>query len=198
MCVSLLADSRAALQNAASLVQEGRLDEVEQQARLALSDPSARAVAYSVLGTIRFQQKRLAESVSYLEKAIALEPRLIGAQLSLAEAYDLQGKTERALAVYEHVVKLDSSNASARLALARAATENGNYQKSLSWAHPVVGEFKRSPDGLFVLATDYLKTHDTKAAAALAIDWLQLTDVPVEWSMKFALLLAREGVVPEA
>ena len=38
------------------LVQQGRLDEAEQQARLALDNPETRAVAYSVLGTIRLQQ----------------------------------------------------------------------------------------------------------------------------------------------
>ena len=47
-------DSQAALQKAAPLVQQGRLDEADQQARLALADPETRAVAYSVLGTIRF------------------------------------------------------------------------------------------------------------------------------------------------
>ncbi len=69
------------------LVQEGRLEEADQQAQLALSNPQTRAVAYSVLGAIRFQQKRLPESVSLLEKAIHLDPRLLGAQLSLAEVY---------------------------------------------------------------------------------------------------------------
>src|SRR5205807_7577670 len=59
-CLSLLAsaalgvDSRQALQKAANLVQEGRLEEADQQAHLALSDPDTRAAACSVLGTIRF------------------------------------------------------------------------------------------------------------------------------------------------
>ena len=93
-------------------------------------------MAYSVLGAIRFQQKRLPESVSLLEKAIRLDPRLLGAQLSLAEVYSVQGKSELALGVYRRVLNLDPSNVSARLALARSETEKGNYRRSLELAQP--------------------------------------------------------------
>ena len=201
LCVHDLAvatDSREALQNAASLVQQGRLDEADQQAQLALSDPQTRAVACSVLGSIRFQQKRLPESVRLLEEAIRLEPHLLGAHLTLAEVYALQGKPELALPLYRHVLTLDPSNAPARLALARSETEKKHYQESLDLARPALAALKQSPDGLFVLATDYLKTGDRQAAADLAKDWLMLPDIPADWSMKFALLLANEGVGSEA
>jgi tetratricopeptide (TPR) repeat protein len=193
-----LADARDALQKAADLVQQGRLAQAEQQARLALSEPQARAAAYSVLGTIRLQQKRLPESVKFLEEAVRQEPRLLGANLSLAEVYGLQGKETLALAVYRRILELDPPNLTARLALARSETEKGRYRESLSLARPVLITLKQSPDGLLVLAADYLNTGDRTAAADLAKDWMRLSDVPADWSMKFALLLAREGVVPEA
>jgi protein O-GlcNAc transferase len=116
--------AREALQQAATLVQQGRLDEAERLARGALNDPQAQAVAYSVLGTIRFQQKRLADSATFLEKAIALEPKLVGAHLSLAQIYILQAKPELALPVFRRVLKLDPSNGVAKVALARSETEN--------------------------------------------------------------------------
>ena len=103
----LRADAREALQKAVVLVQEGRLEEADQQAQLALSNPQTRAVACSILGTIRFQQKRLPESVSLLEKAIRLDPNLLGAHLSLAEVYTVQGKPELALGVFRRVLNLD-------------------------------------------------------------------------------------------
>ena len=78
-------DPREALQNAASLVKQRQLDKAEQQARLALSDPQIRPAAYSVLGTIRFEQKRLAESAKFFQEAVRLEPRLLGANLILVE-----------------------------------------------------------------------------------------------------------------
>lgn len=180
------------------LAQQGRLDEADQQARLALSDPETRAVAYSVLGAIRFQQKRLDESASLLQKAIQLEPRLLGAHLSLAEVYKLQGKPVMALRMFRRALELDPSNATARVALARSETEKGNYQRSLDLAQPVLAAFKQSPDGLLVLVTNYLKTGKRAAAVEAAGDWARLVDVPQDASISFALLLVEGGVVAEA
>ncbi len=194
----LHADSRQALQKAADLVQQGRLDEADRQAQLALSDPQTRAIACSVLGTIRFQQKRLPESVKFLQEAIRLNPRLLGANLSLAGVYSLQGQQDLALKVYGRVLELDSSNLMARLALARAESEKGNYQHSLDLAKPVLAKFKQSPEGLFVLAADFAKLHQQTAVADLAKDWSALADVSPEWSTRFALILAEGGAVPEA
>ena len=65
-------DSRQALQKAANLFQQGKLAEADQEATLALSDPQTRAAACSILGSIRFQQKRFPESADLFEKAIRL------------------------------------------------------------------------------------------------------------------------------
>jgi tetratricopeptide (TPR) repeat protein len=174
------------------------LEEADRQAQLALDDPDTRAVANSVLGTIRLQQKRLGESAKFLREAIRLEPRLVGAHLSLAQVYTFQGNPAMAVGLFRRVLELDPPNATARLALAHSETEKGNYRRSLQLAQPALAAFKASPDGLFVLATDFLKTGDHVAAAELIKDWTRLGDVPQEWSIKFALLLANEGVVAEA
>ena len=186
-------DSREALQKAADLVQEGRLEEADRQAHLALSDPATRAVACSVLGTIRFQQKRFDESATFLQEAIRLEPHLLGAHLSLADVYDVQGKPQLALALYRQVLVLDPSNALARFALARAETEKGNYRKSLELARPALATLQGSAEGLVVLATDFVKLGDRQSAAALAKDWAGLESTPQALSIKFAVLLAQGG-----
>ena len=191
-------DGREALQKAVALVQQGRLDEAEQPARLALRDPETRAVANSVLGTVRLQQQRLVESVAFLREAILLEPRLVGAHLTLAEVYTLQRKPALAVGLLRRVLELDPLNATARLGLARSEAEKGNYQRSLDLARPVMAAFKQSPDGLFVLATDFLETGDRVAAVALVKDWTSLADLPQAWSIKFAVMLAKKGVVAEA
>lgn len=197
--VGLRADSRQSLQKAALLVQEGRLADAEQQLGPALSDPQTRPAACSVLGTIRFQQNRLDESAALFQEAIRLDPRLLGAQLSLAEVYTVQGKPQLAIGLYRRVLELDPSNATARLGLARSETEKGNYQGSLELAQPILPALRQSPEGLLLLATDFLKTGNRTAAANLATDWSRLVDPPAAaWSIKFALLLAREGVVPQA
>jgi tetratricopeptide (TPR) repeat protein len=179
-------------------VQQGRLEEADQQARLALADPDTRAVAYSVLGTIRVQQKKLAESALLLRKAIRLEPRLVGAHLTLAQVYTLQGKPQPALQMFRRVIELDPPNAVARLALARSAMEKGDYTGSLELARPAMTAIKQSPDGLFVLVADLLKTGDRASAGDLLKEWAQLPDAPREASLQLALLLIDEKLVPDA
>src|SRR5438552_2676291 len=149
------ADSREALQKAASLVQQGRLEEADRAVQPALSDPETRAVACSVLGTIRLQQKRTEESTRLLEEAIRLEPHLVGAHLTLGQIYFDQGKPERARELFQRVLQLDPANVPARLAVARWEADRGNYRTSLQIAAPVLTALKETPDGLMVLATDY-------------------------------------------
>jgi len=83
------------------------LDEAEYEARRALADPDTRAAAYSVLGTIRVQQKRFDDSITFFKKAIALDDSLPGANLSLAQMYLLQDKPQLAMPVFDRVLKLD-------------------------------------------------------------------------------------------
>jgi tetratricopeptide (TPR) repeat protein len=111
--VLLSADGRQALQNAASLVRQGRLDEAAKQAQLALADPDARAAAYSVLGSIRLQQQQLVDSARLFEEALKIEPGLPGAQINLAQVYVLQGKADRALDVLRRALTADPSLAPA-------------------------------------------------------------------------------------
>ena len=157
------AQAQAALQRAAALVQEGRLQEADQQAQLALSDPATRAAACSVLGAIRVQQDRLDEGAELLQEAIGLDPHLLGARLNLAQLY----------------------------------TEKGNYKRSLELAKPALVAFKQSPEGLFVLATDFLKMGDRSSAKALLEDSRRLRDVPPGWRVNFAELLVKGGLVAE-
>jgi tetratricopeptide (TPR) repeat protein len=189
------AQSHEALQRAAALVQEGRLDEADRQARLALSDPDTRPVAQSILGAIRLQQDRLEEGAALLEEAIRLEPGLLGAHLTLAQVYTLQGRADRALQVFRRVLERDPSNARARIALAGAAAAKGNYAQSLELARPALGAFEQSPEGLVILATSYLNTKDRDSAARMADKWRRLTDVPPAASVRFAHLLAEGGLV---
>jgi tetratricopeptide (TPR) repeat protein len=103
----LRADTREALQRAAAFVQQGRLEQAEQQARLALSDPATQAGAHSILGVIRLQQNQLDDSARFLQEAIRLEPRLLGAHLNLAQVYGLQGKRQLAIRLFRRVRELD-------------------------------------------------------------------------------------------
>jgi tetratricopeptide (TPR) repeat protein len=129
----LQADAREALQRAAALVREGRLDEAEAQARLALADPETGAVARSVLGTIRFQQGRLDDSLRFLEEAIALDARLVGAHLSLAQIYALKGEPARGLETLDRVLKQQPDSLAALQQAAVLAESHDELERSLSY-----------------------------------------------------------------
>ena len=101
------------------------------------------------------------------------------------------------MSVFRRVLELDPSNASSRIALARAETEKGNYKRSLELAKPALSAFKQSPDGVLVLAADFLKTGDRSSARALVEDAERLKDVPPAWSVTFAELLVKGGLVAE-
>jgi tetratricopeptide (TPR) repeat protein len=191
------ADPQEALQRAATLVQEGRLQEADQQAQLALSSPATRAAACSVLGAIRVQQHRLAEGAELLEEAVRLDPNLLGAQLNLAQVYQVQGKDDLALRAFRRVLERDPSNAAARMVLARAEAEAGHYARSLELAKPALTAFKQSPDGVLVLATDFLKTGDQAAARALVADSARIRELPPAWSVRFAEILVKGGLAAE-
>lgn len=190
-------DGREALEAAVALVQQGKLDEADHQAQRALPDPETRAVANSILGTIRLQQNRLDDSARLLGEAIRLEPRLVGAQLSLAQVYTLQNRPELALAHYRKVLDLDAGNPPARLALARAEVERRNYAAALKLTEPVRRVLRESPEGLFVMAAALLKTGKREEAASLGAQWNRLTSVPQPASIAFGLLLVQEGVIDE-
>ncbi|HXU17037.1 MAG TPA: tetratricopeptide repeat protein, partial [Terriglobales bacterium] len=135
-------DARTALEKAVVLIQQGELDGAERQARIALSDPTTSAAANSILGTIRFQQKRFPESIRFLEEAIRREPRLIGARLNLAAVYEAENKPDQALPLYRKVLALDSSDKMARVALVELEAQAGHYKESLEYAQPMLAELR--------------------------------------------------------
>ncbi len=194
---SAAVDGREALKAAVALVQQGKLGEADRQAQRALADPETRAVAYSVLGTIKLRQNHLDDSAKMLGEAIRLEPRLVGAQLTLGQVYTLQNKPDLARARFQAVLALDPDNASARLALARVEVEKKNYQQALKLTEPVRPILRESPEGLFVIAAALLKSGKRDEAASLGADWNRLANVPQAASIAFGLLLVQEGAVDE-
>ena len=87
-----------ALQKAAVLVQQGRLEEAEQQARLALADPDdARRRLFRPRHHPRSAEAARRRRRCSCRRRSSLEPRLVGAHLTLAQVYALQGRSAKAL-----------------------------------------------------------------------------------------------------
>jgi tetratricopeptide (TPR) repeat protein len=153
-------DGRQALQNAAALVQNGKLADAEREARRALTDPTTRAAANSVLGTIKFQQKQLDRSATFFEEAIRLEPGLLGAQLNLANVYAAQGRSGPAAKQVRQVLTLDPKLArvpqAALMQLALALLEKGGVRDTIDVLEQVKHVAPPSYELAFNLAGAYL------------------------------------------
>ena len=180
------------------LLRSGDLVLAEREARLALSDPSTRAVALAALGAIRLQQHKYDESTRFLQEALQLDPRLVGARLNLGQAYLLKGKRDLATHTFEHVLNLDPDNYDARLTLAQLETENRAYTASLETAKPILSQLRQSPAGLILLATDYLGQQNPQAARALVAAWTSLHDVTPDLSLRFALVFMKSNLTDQA
>ena len=199
--VALPAAARPAsnhLETAVQLISQGDLDGAEKEARLALNSPEERAPAWGILGTIRVQQKKYDESVEFLRKAIDLNPRLVGARLTLGGVYILQGKKDTARQMFSEALRLDPANINARLDLAHLECEAGNFRASLDTANPIVPDLSRSPEGLVLLATNYSGLRQTNDLAGLVAEWKALGGAPPELTAAFASALISGGLGSQA
>src|SRR5207249_2663117 len=108
-----------------------------------------------------------------------------------------QDRLEEGAELLQEAIRLDPHLLGARLNVAQVYTLQGNYKRSLELAKPALAAFKQSPEGLLVLATDFLKTGDRSSAKALLEDSKRLRDLPPAWPVSFAELLVKGGLVAE-
>jgi tetratricopeptide (TPR) repeat protein len=186
------------VEKAASLLSQGQIEQAESEAHKALADSTSRPLALAMMGTIRLQQNRYEESTTYLTQALALNPHLVGARLSLGTAYVLQGKLDLAKKNFEKGLALDPSNFDARFNLAKVDAALHNFQQSFDLVAPSVDRLKGSEDGLLLLASDYGGLGKGEQLKSLVHDWHQLPSPSVESSLEFADTLATYGIKSEA
>lgn len=204
VCLCLLVVSTALpaqmdrIQRAARQMTDGNLRQAESEARAALGNAETRPLALAMLGTIRLQQGYYTESVRLFTKALALNPRLVGARTSLADAYTFQGKTDFARRSYQKALKLDPGNFNARFGLAKLEASVQQYSESLEAATPIVQQLADSEDGLLLLATDYSGLGKKDEVKHVLEQWHGLPSVSDESAVALSNILATSGMPAEA
>jgi tetratricopeptide (TPR) repeat protein len=186
------------VEKAASLLNQGQIEQAESEAHKALADPTSRPLALAMIGTIRLQQNKYEESTTYLTKALALNPRLVGARLSLGTAYVLQGKLDLAKKNFEKGLALDPGNFDARFNLAKVDAALHNFQQSFDLIAPSVDRLTRSEDGLLLLASDYGGLGKGEQLRSIVRDWYRLPSPSLASSLEFGDTLATYGLKSEA
>jgi tetratricopeptide (TPR) repeat protein len=186
------------IEEAARLLSQGDATKAEAEARLGLGNPETRPLALAMLGTIRLQEGKYEGSVTFLTKALALNPRLVGARTSLGDAYTFLGKRQLARKSYQRVLELDPENVNARLGWAKLEATQQNFGKSLSLAQPIIPQLNESEDGLMLLATDYGALGNKQALEGLVDQWRHLASTSDESSLAFGTLLGTHGLTSQA
>ena len=186
------------LEAAVRLLNQGQTAQAEAEARLALTNTTTRALALSMLGTIRLQQGQYEESADFLKQALALNSDLAGARTSLGDAYLLQGKSGLAEKCFREVLKLDPHNFNARLDLVKLEASQRNFQQSLDIARPIMSELVKSDESILVLATDYGALGKKVELKGLLSSWQRVSEPSDESALEFGDILLASGMAAEA
>jgi tetratricopeptide (TPR) repeat protein len=186
------------MEEAVRLLNQGQISQAEAEARQALSNPTTRAVALSMLGTIRVQEGKYDESADFLNQALALNPGLRGARTTLGDVYVFQGKAELAKKCFWEVLKLDPNNFNARFDLVKLEASQRNFQQSLDAARPIRSELLRSDESIVVLATDYGALGKKEELKGLVADWQRLSSPSDELALEFGDLLVEYDMKEKA
>ena len=186
------------MEAAVRLLNQGQIAQAEAEARLALANPTTRALALSMLGTIRLQQGQFEESANFLNQALGLNPSLAGARTTLGDAYVLQGKPELAEKCFREVLRLDPRNFNARFDLFKLEVSQRSFQQSLEIARPIMSELVKSDESILGLATSYEALGKKEELKDLVASWQRLSAPSDEASLDFGDLLLASRMEAEA
>ncbi len=114
------------------------------------------------------QLQQLAEAITYLEKAAALEPQFGQHQLSLGEIYLESGQIGRAIPALEQATRLEPQNAAAWIALAKAQQMTGEMDQAALSADQAA-EYSEDPNQALLLRAEIaLQTSNHRGALSRA------------------------------
>jgi len=152
---------------AATLFQTGKLNEAETLVWGVLTRHPDDAEALNLLGSIRLQQKRYAESETLLRRATSLAPNLLLAYINLARLFHAQEETDKEVAALLDASRLAPSNAEVNCSLAAAYLKGDDYHAALDALERI--SVARRPDAAFpLLAASYLGLGRVADARSLA------------------------------
>jgi tetratricopeptide (TPR) repeat protein len=151
----------------ATLIQTGKLDQAEGLLWEVLTQHPENAEALNLLGSVRLQQKRFAESETLLRRATSLAPGLLPAYINLARVFHAQTETDKEVAVLMEALRLGPSDAEVNSSLAAAYLKQNDYPRALEALQRI--PIQHRPDSaLPLLAACYLGLGRVAEARSLA------------------------------
>ena len=121
----------AVFNQALALYKAGSLSKAQALLTAAMKGrPSA--LDLSLLGAIELRQGDLKSAEGHITKALAIEPGLKGARMTLATVFEAEGKLAEAQQSLQKILAADSRNVPVLLALARLQNRQGHTEAALA------------------------------------------------------------------
>jgi len=172
----------------------GQFDEAEKMLKRAIeADPGA-LEAYSTLGQVYLQQRRIEDARHEFERRSVLETRPVSSLTMVALIYQMQNRTEDAKRVFEKVLELDPKASVAANNLAWIYAENGgNLDVALQLAQTALSALPDSGEATDTLGWIYLKKEVYGLSIATLRRAVQVAPTNPTFHYHLGLAYARSG-----
>jgi tetratricopeptide (TPR) repeat protein len=155
-------DGNAVLAGFEAKIDRGEAASVERDLfNFVIANPKD-ARGFSLLAKLRLKQRRFDEARALLNKASALDPKLVQAKVNLANLHLQLNETESALNILGQVVDTDVSDSGIRLAVAETYASAGDCVRALFWAEKLPLKLKNG-SALAFRAGCYLESGNKKS-----------------------------------
>jgi arylsulfatase A-like enzyme/predicted Zn-dependent protease len=178
-----------------AMVKDGKEDDAIPLLESVLKEAPEVIDAYYTLANCHFKRKEFAEAAELYRTTLAKRPDHDYAMIGLADTLVAQGRSDEAIAGYEHFLKTDTANAQIlyRLAQVQLDAEHdddaaANFRKTLT-AEPKTA---RAEVGLGVIAFRKGRADEAKAALARAL----AIDPKARWARYNTALIAESEKDP--
>lgn len=168
ICHSWLRAAQADLQHAASLIEQGKLQEAETELRRALSTEPNSVQALHMLGLVYHREEKFSKAEEALQHAVGLagdrDPQLV---FLLAQTEFALKKTQEGLALADRVGKLAANVPAARYSIGRLLLENGFPREAVQELEKARSLTPADPAILTELIAAYVKAREAEKAQPL-------------------------------
>jgi len=182
---------------AATLLQQGNLDEAKQEVQDQLQQHPSSVDGYNLLGIISSEQKDYAAALEAFQEALKIDPTSIKSRNNLGNVYVAQGKIDLAETEFRQVLRAAPSNSDANYNLGLLLLAKhlpAEALRRLQQVHP------QNTETRFNLARAYLESGKT-AEGLLAANELSLNnknDVQLHFTLGVMLASEKQSKIAES
>jgi DNA-directed RNA polymerase subunit alpha len=128
------------MQQVASLIREGRIEEAEQQLHQRQGEVGDSAEWHCAHGRVLAAKGEIDPAIEAFEAALQIDPNHIDATFHLAYLLDLHGEESQAMLLYQALVRRTPTHINALLNLATLYEDQGKYEQALKCVERVLAE----------------------------------------------------------